>query len=97
MQKDLCNRRNYSIHRRSKRQLKRPCAKREFLLRVLSYDVLLKRLLLQWTEFIDYGRSVEDEQLEERTSKMAPNKCASLIYTASFFIIVKFGFFFECL
>jgi hypothetical protein len=38
----------------------------------------------KWNEFIEYGQSVTNEQLEARISRIAPNKCATLIYTVSF-------------
>jgi hypothetical protein len=33
---------------------------------------------------MDLGHSVSDSELQERINTLAPNKCASLIYTVSY-------------
>jgi len=39
-------------------------------------------LVMSWSEFINYGASVGDEELAKRIKTLAPNRCASLIYTS---------------
>ncbi|KAL8565267.1 hypothetical protein ACOMHN_001165 [Nucella lapillus] len=38
--------------------------------------------ILSWAEFMEKGKDVSDEVLEERMKAMAPNKCCLLIYTS---------------
>ena len=37
---------------------------------------------LQWSEFMELGKDVPDEQLDAIINTQAPNKCCSLIYTS---------------
>ena len=38
---------------------------------------------LQWSEFMNIGKDVPEEDLIERIRGQAPNKCCTLIYTVS--------------
>jgi hypothetical protein len=35
----------------------------------------------KWNEFLEYGRTITDTDLAARVKTIAPNKCATLIYT----------------
>lgn len=35
-----------------------------------------------WQDFLDLGKEVSDEELNDRIKKIAPNKCCTLIYTS---------------
>jgi long-chain-fatty-acid--CoA ligase ACSBG len=50
-------------------------------------------LILSWLEFIDFGRDLPDEFLEKRVKLIAPNKCASLIYTSGLLLLLLLSFF----
>lgn len=39
-------------------------------------------LVIDWSEFIDFGLSVDDIMVDLRVKTLAPNKCISLIYTS---------------
>jgi hypothetical protein len=36
---------------------------------------------MKWKEFLEIGDTVTEDQLEARIKTIAPNKCATLIYT----------------
>jgi long-subunit acyl-CoA synthetase (AMP-forming) len=38
-------------------------------------------LVIKWDDFLRYSSFINDNELHERLSLLAPNKCATLIYT----------------
>ena len=38
-------------------------------------------LLIKWNEFMELGKDVSNDELDKRVKNIAPNKCATLIYT----------------
>jgi hypothetical protein len=51
---------------------------------LFSVFLYFKRFFLyKWSDFIQRGKSVADEELENRIQQIAPNKCATLIYTVN--------------
>jgi long-chain-fatty-acid--CoA ligase ACSBG len=47
------------------------------------YIMSKKNSILKWNEFLKAGESVTELQLENRIKSIAPNKCATLIYTVT--------------
>ena len=40
-------------------------------------------LCIQWEQFMELGKGVEDGAIEEKIAAQRPEQCASLIYTVS--------------
>ncbi len=65
------------------------CAKRKyvspwFIDKLFSnLDCNVKMNLFQWSEFMEIGKEVPEEELIDRIRGQAPNKCCTLIYTVS--------------
>lgn len=38
---------------------------------------------VQWDQFMEIGKEVPDDVLQERIDELTPNKCCTLIYTVS--------------